>query len=106
LPEPFEVGVWNAQLGKVARSLPQILAVRPPPAACPRDDAGLRFEVEVSAVLRVRAVDDPHLPAGFRPLLQLDAAPTLFPPVPRPCGSFSQWWTRATRGLQQAGELL
>jgi hypothetical protein len=26
--------------------------------------------------------------------------------VPRPCGSFSQWWTRATRGLQQAGELL
>ncbi|MEY3271953.1 MAG: hypothetical protein RLZZ341_854, partial [Pseudomonadota bacterium] len=28
------------------------------------------------------------------------------PPVPRPCGSFSQWWTRATRGLQQAGELL
>jgi deoxyribodipyrimidine photo-lyase len=60
----------------------------------------------LAGAARVRAVDDPHLPAGFRPLLQLDAAPTLFPPVPRPCGSFSQWWTRATRGLQQAGELL
>jgi hypothetical protein len=26
--------------------------------------------------------------------------------VERHCSSFSQWWTRATRGLQQAGELL
>jgi deoxyribodipyrimidine photo-lyase len=60
----------------------------------------------LASAARVRSVDDPHLPAGFRPLLKLDAAPSLFPPVPRPCGSFSQWWTRATRGLQQAGELL
>jgi deoxyribodipyrimidine photo-lyase len=36
----------------------------------------------------------------------LDAAPALFPPVERRCSSFSQWWTRATRGVQQAGELL
>jgi deoxyribodipyrimidine photo-lyase len=36
----------------------------------------------------------------------LDAAPTLFPQVERRCSSFSQWWTRATRGLQRAGELL
>ncbi|MFN5157312.1 MAG: FAD-binding domain-containing protein [Betaproteobacteria bacterium] len=60
----------------------------------------------LASAARVRSVDDPPQPAGFRPLLELDAAPSLFPPVPRPCGSFSQWWTRATRGLQQAGELL
>jgi deoxyribodipyrimidine photo-lyase len=30
----------------------------------------------------------------------------LFPPVEQPCSSFSQWWTRATRGRRQAQELL
>jgi deoxyribodipyrimidine photo-lyase len=30
----------------------------------------------------------------------------LFPEVDRPCSSFSQWWTRTTRGLKLASELL
>jgi deoxyribodipyrimidine photo-lyase len=54
----------------------------------------------------VRSVDDPHLTRWLKPLARLDAAPVLFPAVERHCSSFSQWWTRATRGLQQAGELL
>jgi deoxyribodipyrimidine photo-lyase len=54
----------------------------------------------------VRSVDDPHLTRWLKRLARLDAAPTLFPLVERRCGSFSQWWTRATRGLQRAGELL
>jgi deoxyribodipyrimidine photo-lyase len=37
---------------------------------------------------------------------RLEAAPTLFPTLERRCTSFSQWWTRATRGLRHAGELL
>jgi deoxyribodipyrimidine photo-lyase len=55
---------------------------------------------------KVRSVDDPHLTLGLRRVAQLDAAPALFPPVARRFDSFSQWWTRATRGLQQAAELL
>ena len=39
-------------------------------------------------------------------LARLGAAPALFPPVQRHCTSFSQWWTRSTRGLQHAQELL
>jgi deoxyribodipyrimidine photo-lyase len=41
------------------------------------------------------------LPAGVR----LRASPSLFPPVDRPCPSFSAWWTRVTRGLQQITDL-
>lgn len=66
--------------------------------------------VDLAAALagaaRVRTVDDPHLTRRLEHLAQLDAAPKLFPPVERRCTSFSQWWTRATRGLHRAEELL
>jgi deoxyribodipyrimidine photo-lyase len=55
---------------------------------------------------RVRSVDDPHLKPWIPGVAQWDPAPNLFPPVERPCNSFSQWWTRATRGLHQAEDLL
>jgi len=54
----------------------------------------------------VRSVDDPHVTACLKPLAQLDPAPALFPQVDRPCSSFSQWWTRTTRGIHCAEELL
>jgi deoxyribodipyrimidine photo-lyase len=58
----------------------------------------------------VHAVDDPHVNGWLRAAagdrLRLSAAPSLFPPVDRRCDSFSQWWTRATRGLKLAQELL
>jgi deoxyribodipyrimidine photo-lyase len=54
----------------------------------------------------VRSVGDPHLSPWLGCVAQLDAAPTLFPPVERRCESFSQWWTRATRGLKNAEDLL
>ena len=60
----------------------------------------------LASAARVRSVDDPHLTRWLKPLARLDAAPMLFPAVERHCSSFSQWWTRATRGSQQAGELL
>jgi deoxyribodipyrimidine photo-lyase len=60
----------------------------------------------LATAARVRSVDDPHLTRWLRPLARLDAAPTLFPLVERRCSSFSQWWTRTTRGLNRAGELL
>ena len=74
------------------------------PQRCLVDAASLATALAGAA--RVRSVDDPHLTRWLGPLARLDAAPTLFPLVERRCDSFSQWWTRATRGLQSAGELL
>jgi deoxyribodipyrimidine photo-lyase len=54
----------------------------------------------------VRGAADPHIAHHLQGLARLDPAPALFPRVERRCSSFSQWWTRATRGLQQAQELL
>jgi len=55
---------------------------------------------------RVRSIDDPHIARWLSPFVQLDPAPCLFPAVERSCQSFSQWWSRATRGLRHAQGLL
>lgn len=68
------------------------------------DAAGLAEAMRGAAC--VRSVDDPHLTRWLAPIARLEPAPTLFPPVVRPCTSFSQWWTRATRGLTHAADLL
>ena len=54
----------------------------------------------------VRTVADPHLGSWLPGTVQVEPEPRLFPAVERPCSSFSQWWTRTTRGLKQASELL
>ncbi len=68
------------------------------------DAAGLATALGGAA--SVRSVDDPHMTRWLQPLAQLDAAPALFPLVERRCTSFSQWWTRAIRGLRNAEDLL
>jgi deoxyribodipyrimidine photo-lyase len=68
------------------------------------DAPGLAQALQGAA--EVRSVDDPHLRPWWPEGVVLDPAPRLFPLVERPCSSFSQWWTRATRGLRQAQELL
>ena len=55
---------------------------------------------------RVRSVDEPHLAPWLARWAACEAAPTLFPAVDRRCDSFSQWWTRASRDLGSAAELL
>ncbi len=60
----------------------------------------------LGGAVRVRSVSDPHITRWLEPFAQLDPEPALFPGVDRRCQSFSQWWTRATRGSRQAGELL
>ena len=54
----------------------------------------------------VRSVDEPHLAPWLARLAACKAAPALFPAVDRRCDSFSQWWTRASRGLASASDLL
>ena len=55
---------------------------------------------------RVRSVAEPHLMPWLAQWAECVPAPMLFPKVDRPCSSFSQWWTRASRGSQSASELL
>ena len=75
---------------------------------CPQrwhiDAAALREALAGAAA--VRCTDDPHLPRDMTGIAQREAPPRLFAPVSRHCTSFSQWWTRVTRGVTQAGELL
>jgi deoxyribodipyrimidine photo-lyase len=55
---------------------------------------------------RVRSVDEPHLAPWLARWAECVAPPALFPPVAARCDSFSQWWSRASRGLQTAADLL
>ena len=75
--------------------------------------AALRWQgdaVAMAAALQgaalVRSVDEPHLAPWLARLAACKAAPALFPAVDRRCDSFSQWWTRASRGLASASDLL
>jgi deoxyribodipyrimidine photo-lyase len=68
------------------------------------DAAGLATALVGAA--SVRSVDDPHATRWLEGIAQLDPAPALFPLVEQPCRSFSHWWTRATRGIARAEELL
>ena len=75
--------------------------------------APVRWHGDAAAVVaalagarRVRAVDEPHLSPWLARLAQTQPAPQLFPAVDRRCDSFSQWWTRCTRGLQTTEDLL
>jgi deoxyribodipyrimidine photo-lyase len=55
---------------------------------------------------RVRSMDEPHCAPWLARWAECGAAPALFPPVDRRCDSFSQWWARASRGLDSAADLL
>jgi deoxyribodipyrimidine photo-lyase len=68
------------------------------------DAEGLR--AALSGAARVRSVADPHVTHWLERIARLDTAPRLFPAVERRCTSFSQWWTRAIRGLDRAEALL
>jgi deoxyribodipyrimidine photo-lyase len=54
----------------------------------------------------VRSRAEPHLVPWLARWAECEAAPGLFPPVDRRCDSFSQWWARASRGLDRAADLL
>jgi deoxyribodipyrimidine photo-lyase len=54
----------------------------------------------------VRSIDEPHLAPWLTKWAACEAAPALFARVDRRCDSFTQWWTRVTRGLNSAADLL
>ena len=75
--------------------------------------AGMRWHGDAAAIgaalkgaRRVRSIDEPHLAPWLARWAECEAAPALFPAVDRRCDSFSQWWARASRGLDSAADLL
>ena len=60
----------------------------------------------LKAARSVRGVAEPHLADWLPAWAQLQPPPALFPEVGQRCDSFSKWWTRSTRGLATAAELL
>jgi len=75
--------------------------------------AALRWQGDAAAfgaalqdAAQVRSVSEPHLAPWLARLAACEAAVELFPAVDRRCDSFSQWWTRASRGLASASDLL
>ena len=75
--------------------------------------AALRWQGDAAALgaalqgaAQVRSVDEPHLAPWLARLAVCEAALALFPELTKRCDSFSQWWTRASRGLTTASDLL
>ena len=68
------------------------------------DAAALSAALQGAA--RVRSVDEPHLAPWLASLAVCEAQSRLFPAITRRCDSFSQWWTRASRGFATASDLL
>ncbi|MES2979866.1 MAG: FAD-binding domain-containing protein [Pseudomonadota bacterium] len=60
----------------------------------------------LASARRVHSIDEPHLERWLMGWAACGSAPALFPAVDRRCDSFSQWWTRASRGITSASELL
>jgi deoxyribodipyrimidine photo-lyase len=55
---------------------------------------------------RVRSITEPHLAPWLASWADCEAVPAIFPAIDRCCNSFSLWWTRASRGLNSAADLL
>ena len=54
----------------------------------------------------VRSTAEPHLAPWLARWAECEAAPALFAAIERRCDSFTQWWSRASRGLHSAADLL
>ncbi len=74
-------------------------------AHCWRGDAAT-IGAALAGARSVRSIDEPHLAPWLARWAECRAASALFPPVAGRCDSFSQWWLRASRGLQSAADLL
>ena len=55
---------------------------------------------------RIRSIAEPHIAPWLGRWAECSAPHALFPAVDRRCDSFSQWWTRTSRGLRTAADLL
>jgi deoxyribodipyrimidine photo-lyase len=68
--------------------------------------AGAAIGDALAGARSVRSIAEPHLLPWLPRWTACKTVPELFPPVDRRCDSFSQWWTRTSRGLRTAADLL
>jgi deoxyribodipyrimidine photo-lyase len=92
---PWSEGRWNFVASRMAELASVIW----------HGDAAT-IEAGLKSAHSVQSTDDLHVRPWLSRWAQCEPAPTLFPAVDRRCDSFSQWWTRATRGIKSASELL
>jgi deoxyribodipyrimidine photo-lyase len=91
---------WSAQRWRfVGSRMAELATARWHGDACAIGDA-------LKGARSVRCIDEPHLAPWLAKWAVCEAAPALFARVDRRCDSFSQWWNRASRGLNSAAELL
>ena len=67
--------------------------------------SGTDLAAALAGARSAQTLANPHVDALLPHTVVRRAAPRLFQPVDRPCGSFSQWWTRTLRNVQQLHEL-
>jgi deoxyribodipyrimidine photo-lyase len=65
-----------------------------------------QLQAALRGACRVVSVAEPHLRPWLPELADCQPPQPLFPHVARPCGSFSQWWREATRGIDSVDALL
>ena len=124
LVHPWNLGAWPANLGADAVILGLFVAEfhsRWPWSAQRWRFVGSRMAelaterwhgdaAAIGAALKgarsVRSIDEPHLAPWLPTWAVCEAAPALFAQVDRRCDSFSQWWTRVSRGLDSTADLL
>ena len=68
------------------------------------DAASLREAL--SSARSVRGLANPHWSHALDPVVTWSSPPTLFPEVPGTCRSFSQYWSRVTKGSRTLADLL
>ena len=74
-------------------------------AATPWFGTAGELATALSAARSVQTVASAHLGDHLTPQVVCHPVPRLFPAVATPCGSFSKWWSRATRQVRQVGDL-
>ena len=74
-------------------------------ASCWHGDAAA-VGAALAGARSVRSIAEPHLAPWLPQWADCMVPPPLFTPVTMRCDSFSQWWTRTSRGKQSALDLL
>lgn len=69
-------------------------------------DNAVAIGAALTGARQMCSVDEPHLASCLARWAERIAAPALFPQVARHCDSLSEWWSRASRDLQSAADLL
>ena len=91
---PWSAARWAFVGARMAELAPLCLPAR-------REDAALAL----AGARSVQTLADPHVDALLPATVIRRPAPRVFAHVQRPCGSFSRWWTEATRGVKRLHDL-